>query len=163
MLDQRLSVLFSCPRGRYQVPMELSGPESLNPALEASIRRYRQIAFNEHRQVQTWVMSQLEQRQRLLQQRQPHATDEERLILAREQLQREYAIRFRLSPIGSLIVLAVGVATSSGFYYVNFDAFPIPHQPLSPEQAEQTWHHLRELHNSFFSVKVDLAAEFKTD
>ncbi len=159
MSDQVLSVLFSCPRGRYQIPMQLTGPETLNSALEHSIRRYRQLAFEEHCQVQDWVMSQLDQRQQLLLQKQPDVSDEQRLILAREQLQREYAIRFRLFPIGNLIVLAVGVTTVSGFYYVNFDAFPIPHQTLPQAQAEQTWQRLQELHDSFFQVTVNFTAD----
>lgn len=156
MFDQTLPTLISCPQNRYRIPMTLSGPHAVNQVLEDGIRQYRHQALEEHQHVQSWVMARLDQRLDTLRRTDPDAAPKQQLIQAREQLLREHAIRFKRFPIGGQIVLAVGVPVTTGFYYINLDAFPIPHQALSPEQSLHTWHRLRELQNNFVGLDMGL-------
>lgn len=156
MPGQMLPILFSCPQGRYRIPAELNSPYELNQTLENGIRQYRQQALNEHNQVQNWTMLRLEDRLRRLHQTDPDIDQELQLIQAREQLQRECAIRFKMFPIANQIVLAVGVPIDRGHYYIDLDAFPIPHQPLSKAQSENIWRQLHELQKTFVGLDMTL-------
>ena len=156
MPGQVLPILFSCPQGRYRIPATLERPADLNTALENGIRQYRQQALDEHNQVQNWTMLRLEGRIKRLHQADPDIDPELRLIQAREQLQRECAIRFKLFPIASQLVLAVGVPIDRGYYYIDLDAFPIPHQPLPPAQCESIWYQLHELQRTFIGLDMTL-------
>ena len=156
MPGQVLPILFSCPQRRYRIPAELRHPSELNAALEYGIRQYRQQALDEHNQVQNWTMSRLEERREQLHQQDPDIDPELQLIQAREQLQRECAIRFKLYPIASQLVLAVAVPIHRGYYYIDLDAFPIPHQTLTAERCESIWQQLHELQQTFIGLDMTL-------
>ncbi len=147
-----IPVMLSCPQQHYRMPGSLSSPAELNALLSEGIHRYRRMAFEEHQEVNAWVMSRLVRQARYIQSHEPEYQLEFCLKLAREQLHRECAIRFGHHVISNHILLSVGVPAEGGLHYVDFDAYPIPHQPLCVESCQQHWSRLLELQQNFVEI-----------
>jgi hypothetical protein len=149
--------LLSCPRKRYQYPIEIIASYDLNRILQSSIRQYRCDAFEEDQAVKNYMMQRIDQTLAQLMEQYPERSEQQNLRVARQNLADDMMREQDLSLMSGFLTLSVAIdATRQEQYFVDVEQIPVPFTELQDETCYRLFRQMSDMRDTFAGIDLRL-------
>ena len=149
--------LLSCPRKRYQYPIDIIASHDINRILQAAIRQYRYDAFEEDQAVKKYMMQRIDTTLEQLNQQFPERTEQQNLRVARQNLADDMMREQDLALMSGFLTLSVAIdATRQEQYFVDVEQIPVPFTELQDETCYRLFRQMSDMRDTFAGIDLRL-------